>query len=266
MQEEQRITAKRKRETECVEAMELTVNVCASPDLLAAANHVYTAHYSKPFPKPADDAPLVYWEDWSPVPNPPRPGIDSVQRPNHGLANALRKALLVPSVADAFRAKQEDLYSFSAAMLHTMQVAMLFEVCCRESDIGFNDDPDVFMRYHTASCAAFRAWATSSDSISEEHATICFDALERMYMEPKTPASAPVLAIFEACHDLDLYRCYDDEKMQRKLNELKQLVGEDAGERLAILAVRMIKKTGGPYPSLSLTRTGTYTLTLTRRS
>ena len=119
-------------------------------------------------------------------------------------------------------------------MLHAMQVAMLFEVCGRESDISYRDDPGEFGRYHSASCAAFRAWATSSGSIREEDATICFDALERMYMDdPKTPESEPVVAIFEACHDLDLFRCYQPGQMQTRLDQLKQLVGEREGEELA---------------------------------
>ena len=55
-------------------------------------------------------------------------GIKSVHRPNHGLANALRKASLVPEVASAFREKEGDRFNYSASMIQTMQTAMLFEV------------------------------------------------------------------------------------------------------------------------------------------
>ena len=56
---------------------------------------------------------------------------------------------------------------------------MLFEVCGRKSDIGFNDDPDVFMGYHKASCNAFDAFAKQS-SLDPTDAVICLEGLERM--------------------------------------------------------------------------------------
>jgi len=205
--------------------------------------------------------------DLEPVPTPPRAGIQSVHRPNHGLANAVRKACLVPEVATAFAVKQGDQFRFLPSMLAAMQVGMLFEVCGRKSDIGFGDDPgppNAFMQYHASSCAAFKAYATQANSFDVKEATVCFDALERMYMSPKTAASAPVKAIFEACHDLELFRCYGGDRMQQKVRHLKELVGDEAGERLVRLAVQMIKKTGdrlmfSPFADLT---TGDYNLSL----
>ena len=55
--------------------------------LLAAAQHVYAQHYSKPYPQPAEGAPDAYFMDLD--------AKEGVERPNHGLANALRKAFLV---------------------------------------------------------------------------------------------------------------------------------------------------------------------------
>ena len=57
----------------------------------------------------------------------------------------------------------------------TAQVAMLFEVSCRESDIGFNDDSKTFLRYHTNSCEAFKKYAGKFEGWQT-----CFAALERM--------------------------------------------------------------------------------------
>ena len=216
--------------------------------------HVYDHYYSKPFDTPAEDAPTAYYMDFQPVPDPPRPPIKSVHRPNHGLANALRKASLVPEVAAAFREKQGKRFDFSTDMVNTMQAAMLFEVCCRKSDIGFNDDPAIveagvvikpnaFMEYHSAACAAFKDYA-ATHSFDKASTVICFDALSCMYMHPRSDASAPAKAILEACHDLDLFRCYGSSRMNNKIKYLKSKVGEEAGERLAKLAVQMIRKTG----------------------
>ena len=52
---------------------------------------------------------------------------------------------------------------------------MLFEVCGRQSDIGFNDDPgppNAFMQYHAASCAAFKNYATPANGFDAKEAAI----------------------------------------------------------------------------------------------
>mmetsp|Transcript_35533 Transcript_35533/g.93315 ORF Transcript_35533/g.93315 Transcript_35533/m.93315 type:complete len:561 (+) Transcript_35533:2-1684(+) len=187
--------------------------------------------------------------------------VDDVHRPNHGLANALRKAALVPEMVAAFKASKckgyGGTFNLSQQMIQTMQVAMLFEVCGRESDIGFNDDPTVFLRYHTNSCKAFEAYA--KDKELQELST-CLAALERMYMSPRPASSAACKRIFEACHDLDLFRCYGKERMDGKLSALKKEIGEVAGDRLARLAVEMIVKTGDRlmYSPFAELPTGSY--------
>ena len=65
-----------------------------------------------------------------------------------------------------------------------LQVATLFEVCGRESDIGFDDDSQVFMQYHATSCEAFSAYAAGR--LDGTAAAIAREALNRMYMEPQT--------------------------------------------------------------------------------
>jgi len=129
-----------------------------------------------------------------------------------------------------------------------MQVAMLFEVCGRQSDIGFNDDPgppNAFMQYHAASCAAFKAYATPANGFDPTDATVCFDALERMYMNPKTATSAPVKRVLETCHDLDLFRCYGGDRMEDKVKKLAALVvSTDVADLLALSAEQAIAATG----------------------
>ena len=65
-----------------------------------------------------------------------------------------------------------------------LQVATLFEVCGRESDIGFDDDQSVFMQYHKTSCEAFSAYAAGR--LDGTAAAIAQEALNRMYMAPHT--------------------------------------------------------------------------------
>jgi hypothetical protein len=62
--------------------------------LPAAAVHVFDNFYSTPYDKPAPGTTSAYYMDWHPV--------HSVNRPNHGLGNAVRKALLVPLFAEAY--------------------------------------------------------------------------------------------------------------------------------------------------------------------
>ena len=230
--------------------------------LIAAAVHAFEHYYAKPYDSPASNATSAYYMDLQPVPTPPRPGIQVVHRPNHGLANALRKACLIPDVVNALRAKLGS-FTFAPDLLQTMQVAMVFEVCGRKSDIGFSDDPDTFTRYHTASCMAFEEY-TASQNFDAANTKLCLDALQHMYMDPKSAAAVPIKTIFEVCHDLDLFRCYGANRMEEKVRKLKSMVGEEAGEHLARLAVQMIRKTGdrilfSPFADLP---TGGYMLSI----
>ena len=64
--------------------------------------------------------------DWEPM--------HGVQRPNHGLANAMRKAVLVEQVATAMADSTGGAsFRFDPSTTATMQVAMLFEVCGRST-------------------------------------------------------------------------------------------------------------------------------------
>jgi len=107
-----------------------------------AARHVLNEFFVRAYTGPAEyaDHDAVY----------------GVERPNHGLCNALRKAFLVPVVADLYHDKQSiGEVDISAGHVFGMQLAMLFEVVGRESDMGYDDDPNQFMEYHQRSHKAF---------------------------------------------------------------------------------------------------------------
>ena len=83
--------------------------------LLAAANFVFTNFYSKPYPE-HHSSNSAYYMDWAPV--------HGVERPNHGLANAMRKALFVDLVIESIqRWSKQTTFRFAPSMLRTMQVA-----------------------------------------------------------------------------------------------------------------------------------------------
>jgi hypothetical protein len=173
--------------------------------------------------------------------------VHGVHRPNHGLANALRKAVLVPLVTEAFKSSfqgsEHGSFALSANEVLGMQIAMLFEVCGRDSDIGFSDSPQVFLGYHVKSVAAFDKYALET-GLGAEVSEKCHDALERMYMESKTSASRPFKHVAEKCHDLDLFRCYGGFRMNEKLGQLEREIGAEATNRLARTAVVNIVATG----------------------
>ena len=222
--------------------------------LSSAAAYAYQHFYSKPFrppPDDADDALRAAWAmDFDPVHN--------IHRPNHGMADALRKAMLVPHVLDAYL-KHYETGTYSGdftkdafgSMLPSeqlaMQLAMIFEVCGRESDIGFNDHPETFHRFHHASCNAYKQFRSAThENVDDDARDLVLEALERMYMEAKTKRSLPYKLVLERCHDLDLYRCYGKAKMERKRTRMMGELGGavTAVEKLATLAEDMLRATG----------------------
>ena len=56
----------------------------------------------------------------------------SVHRPNHGLAHALRKALLLPYVVEALN------MTLTHELKRAMQITLIFQVTGRESEVGFH--------------------------------------------------------------------------------------------------------------------------------
>lgn len=195
--------------------------------LAAAAQHVYDKYYSAPYPPPAGDAGVVYCAGWE--------RIGGVERPLHGLANALRKALLVQPVAQA-RWPSPDC---TPALVEAMQVAMLFEECGRQSD---NNDVQECMRFRADSCEAFRAYATPANGFGEVDAEACHGALERMHVLPSNIDS--IQRVFETCHNLDLFRCKNETSTARHSSQLEQDPGWQEADFLISIAQSAIAATG----------------------
>ena len=120
--------------------------------------------------------------------------VHGIHRPNHGLADALRKALLVPHVIQAYSTHyvtgsyrfdsnqgtftKKAIGSIQPEEISAMQLAMVFEVCGRESDIGFKDDSDTYYRSHQTSCNAYKKFrSTTHKNIEDEARDLIFEAL-----------------------------------------------------------------------------------------
>ena len=81
---------------------------------------------------------------------------------------------LLPRVVAAYE------YSLDAELLSIMQVAILFEKVCRESEIGYNDHPPTFRQYHRKSAEAFAEYAKAQGFDAAKSET-CRAALTKMY-------------------------------------------------------------------------------------
>jgi hypothetical protein len=144
-------------------------------------------------------------------------------RVNHGLAHAIRKAVLVRNVAsvcmDNFvERSNRKLFDFNEAQLQAMEIAMIFEVCGRESEVGYNDDRLVYKSYHETSCKVFDTFARKvgmSDDVREE----ALEALHKLYQD-----GGAMTRVFEYCHEMDMLRCSDAAIMHPKIDRLAETV------------------------------------------
>eukprot|EP00966_Prymnesium_polylepis_P203437 4713200-Prymnesium_polylepis.1 len=150
-----------------------------------------------------------------------------VPRCNHGLAHAIRKALMVRDVASVccehFYSKEDrKAFAFSEKQLCAMEVAMIFEVCGRESEVGFNDDRAVYKGYHATSCRVFDEYA--KDHMADEQRDEAREALEMLY----DPDAGAMTRVFEYIHEMDMLRCSDADIMHPKVDRLAETVDADA--------------------------------------
>ena len=225
--------------------------------LRLAAEHVkpyFLKPYQKKVPDGASDNLLQEWSyDLE-----PRNGIE---RPNHALANGIRKAILVTLVIKAYRMSpgvykaQFGEASFQFTPLHeqVMEVAILFEKCCRESDIGFSSDGPLhtgtkvgqkeFLRYDSNSRKALNSFYQQAGFDNAVQATFhdCVAGLKAMY----SGHSSAVALTFEMAHGLDCLRCYNKSQLDKEIfKTLTEHLGAEGCQELAIAAENLLRATG----------------------
>jgi hypothetical protein len=176
--------------------------------------------------------------------------VHGVERPNHSLANALRKAALAPAVIAALEANDAGTApTFDAEELVALQLALVFAVCGRESEASSSDDPEAYARFRRVSCDALVAHVRQR-GFAEPVVLAASSALESMRDSGAAVGAGPTAAAMQRvmcmCHDLDLFRCLDEETMTEKLASTVEpfVGGPPAANRLARRAVAAIRASG----------------------
>ena len=201
--------------------------------VLEAASFSFGKYYSKPYLEMPDSYEGDNWSYYADF-----DAVFDVERPNHGLASALRKAMLIPATCDAFDFKPDE------NTLIAMMVTMVFEVVGRESEAGYNDCPKTYMRYKSKSVRAYQEYAYKQPWFT----AVCVEALENMYYEPRSEEAGMIQQVFETVHELDLFRCYPDDKMRKKVKDIARLIGGKACYELVLRAENQIVATGDRLP------------------
>jgi len=178
--------------------------------VLDAAQYVFEKFFQHAYPPPPDNVSEKVREIWLGRRWAPQCGV---QRPNHGVPNAIRKALLVPAVAAVYgllyggRADNytmdsnqhqwlsKERFTFSDDDIKAMQIAIMFEVVGRQSEIGWGDDFKIYEDFRKASIDAFAQY--SKGLIPERPRQNAIDGLKQMYMKPVTKYSYPFQVVFE---------------------------------------------------------------------
>lgn len=202
----------------------------------------YLKGYPEPNPHKSSDSPLHFSEMAYIDPNPPYTPL--VLRPNHGLASAVRKAAYVQPVVAAYAAAHVaglGSFAFDAAQLLAMQVAMLFSVVGRASEVSYSDDVHAYNKYKEASVAAFEAYMqTHGNGVPKGVVRATATALQEMHYGKPTA----VKRVLEVSHNLDLLRCCGGADMAQKIRAIADDVGDAAAASLAALAEGAILRTG----------------------
>ena len=190
--------------------------------LLAAANHLLGHYFNVPYPLPGADPLHVPSSAALQADDPPpseHGSAHGVPRPNHGLANAVRKAALVRPIAKAYAScyvgsslERSD-FAFGEDQLIALEVVALFGAAGRESELSYSEDAVRHSAYKKVSCDAFAAYA---ESIQLPHRTTALKALRGMFA-----SRSAMTRVLEVAHDLDLFRCCTAGQMRPKLESIQ---------------------------------------------
>lgn len=202
----------------------LLINDTLDSQLITAIRHVYYKHVglsyldAKQFPL---DAELHTKQG-------------TLYRPNHGLAHTLRKMLYLQSVISYFAkyAKDEDLRNIFSSMddefLLKLQIASLFLVAGRESDISFYDDPKKYSEYRYNSAAYFAGYVKNNPLFTNSDINNLADIIEFLntpdFFDKTSTINQAIIFLFRFAHNLDLLRCYDARSYAHTMKQFDNIV------------------------------------------
>ena len=201
------------------------------------AQDVYTQHLSKPYTL------NTCQEDWEyPV------GVGTIPRPNHGIVHTLRTASYVSLVVKAYNYFHPK-KPIPTEDIDKMRLALMFFIVGRENEGAWNNFPDDYFRYRLKSAQAFETYIKSKKELADQFTP---DQLQFYTQAVRDPyiRERPEYIVIRFCHDLDLRRCYPEDKCSTKVQEGAVHFGYLAGP-LSELAFDCIRATGDRVLGLS---------------
>jgi hypothetical protein len=161
--------------------------------------------------------------------------VQVVLRPNHGLAHAVRKAVLVPYVVAAYQGSSS--YNFNEDEIVMMQIGMIFSASGRCSEVSHTDDPGAYSAYKGESTRIYNEYVVSKMPAPKppEHIVLeVADAIASMHRK-----DTQMRRVLSMCHNLDLLRVY-----RVSLKTLSDDIGQTASAALIERAEKAILATG----------------------
>lgn len=188
------------------------MNILENPLLMHAAKHVNDNFLSKPY----KDAPHERY---------PKEGtIDGhiVFRPFHNLSQTLRKVATVQVAFLAYRLHRTTTFTMEGKTFRLedevehIQLAFLFFVVGRESEISFQENPELYAHYRRTSSLRFMEYIQAYQHqfpqlkmlIASKRASLYSLIIHDAHTDTKIPFYDAIKRIFRICHRLDLPRCY----------------------------------------------------------
>lgn len=157
-----------------------------------------------------------------------------VERPNHGLANTLRKIYYFSAVVEIFKLNGISSFSFNNVLLdiksetENILTAFFFSLVGRESEISFKDDYVTYTHFKEASANAYVGFIQNKPNQYKE--LISSDKIifyRNLIKNPHASMSCIVSKIYRICHNLDLFRCYGEKEFDTALESIKYDLGID---------------------------------------
>ncbi len=183
-----------------------------------------------------------------------------VHRPNHNIIHTLRSLRYVRYIVDMLLkygvpSLQSQLISIKnngklESFCQQIELASIFKVAGRNSEISRPDSVELYTRYRTQSALAFRDFVDSSEEARQLFYTVDeIDFYQRKVVEDLGNPDNKELPqlILRLAHDLDLQRCRSSEAIQtmRRMYDSQYLQSGYTFEPLWQFAKSCISETGG---------------------
>jgi ankyrin repeat protein len=227
-----------------------------SPLLMDAALFVHKKYLSKPYTDIFEQEHLRHYNTLAQIQF--EQGV--VHRPNHNIVHTLRSLGYVRYIVDlllnyGIPSLQAQLISMKnngtlESFCQKIELASLFKVAGRESEVSRPDSVELYTRYRIKSAQAFRDYVDNSPqglqlfSTNDER-----DFYQKKVVEDLGNPENKELPqlILRLAHDLDLQRCRSDEAMRslHKMYDSQYLQSGYSFESLWLFAKSCIHETGG---------------------